>query len=117
MSFLQLRYFSRDIELSNSERRTIYRGVRKLWWSRRRNFVIYVFSCAVGLTVVNLRIVFFKGGQPHSGEAVARCLPWDSSSYTPPRCSWHLSDTATLPLCDGSWGGAAMTCASSAVTG
>jgi ssDNA-binding Zn-finger/Zn-ribbon topoisomerase 1 len=61
MSFLQLRYFNRDIELSNSERRTIYRGVRKLWWSRRRNFVIYVVSCAVRLTVVNLRIVFSKG--------------------------------------------------------
>jgi hypothetical protein len=61
MSFLQLRHLNRDIELSNAERRTIYQESRKLWWSRRRNFVIYVVLCAIGLTATNLGIAYFKG--------------------------------------------------------
>jgi len=36
MSFLQLRYYNRDIELTKPQRRTIYRDARRLWWKRRR---------------------------------------------------------------------------------
>jgi hypothetical protein len=54
MSFLQLRYFNRDIPLTKSERRAVYRDARKLWWNRRRNVGLYTVMLAISMAVPNL---------------------------------------------------------------
>ena len=54
MSFLQLRYFNRDIPMSKKQRRAIYGDARKLWWKRRRNVALYCVAVVAGFFVVNV---------------------------------------------------------------